>query len=384
MKKENIETSVGRNSLQAGDRKNSRSSNLEILRIISIIMIIMHHYAIYSGFEFENSITINRIVVNFFEMFGKLGVCLFIIISGYFYDKSKFKFKKLVRLLLQVFIYAIISLAIGIITNSERISGINILKSILPTTFGLYWFVSCYVLIYIFTPFFRKIVENISKKDFKILLTFMIIVWGIIGFVPKTKTFFSEIVWLIVIYLIGTYIKKYNCNIFKNNKTRIFVIILFVAIMNIIMIFLEGMARTIPKFEEIKYYFNNLNSPLVLILTVLIFNIFKNLNIKSSKLINKVASTTFGIYLIHENVFLRDIIWKQLIQGSTYINSPMLILNAIFGVISVFLCAMVIDFVIERIIINNLIKIISKIYYKIKQMKVYTKIENKVLQFYNN
>lgn len=61
-----------------------RNSNLEILRIIAIIMIIMHHYAIYRGFIWENSIAVNRIIVNIFQMFGKLGVCLFIIISGFF------------------------------------------------------------------------------------------------------------------------------------------------------------------------------------------------------------------------------------------------------------------------------------------------------------
>ncbi len=383
MNSENVAT-VESYSLRTGLKKNNRSSNLEALRIISIIMIIMHHYAIYSGFEFANTITVNRIVINVWQMFGKLGVCLFIIISGYFYDKSKFKIKKLVKLLLQIFTYSIIGLALGIITHSERISGINILKSILPTTFGLYWFASCYVLIYIFTPFLKKIVENISKKNFKILLTFMIIIWGIVANIPKTKTFFSEFIWLIAIYFIGAYIKKYNFNVLKSNKLRIISIMIIILIMNIVMVVLEMLSIKIPVLSKVVYYFNNTNSPLVLILTVLIFNIFKNLNVKNSNIINKVASTTFGIYLIHENVFLRDIIWKQLIQGSTYINSPMLILNAIFGVISVFLCAMVIDFVIERIIINNLIKIISKIYYKIKQMKVYTKIENKVLQFYNN
>ena len=383
MSNENV-AKVGSNYLQTGLKKNNRSSNLEALRIISIIMIIMHHYAIYSGFEFENTITVNRVVINIWQMFGKLGVCLFIIISGYFYDKSKFKLKKLVRLLLQIFTYSIIGLIIGIVTHSEKMSFINIVKSILPTTFGLYWFASCYVLIYIFTPFLKKIVENISKREFKIILTLMIIIWGTIAFVPRTRTFFNEFIWLIVIYFIGAYIKKYNFNFLKSNKLRIILMMIIIFIMNVVMLALEMLSIKIPVLSKVVYYFNNTNSPFVLILTVLIFNIFKNLNIKSSNLINKVASTTFGIYLIHENVFLRDIIWKQLIQGSTYINSPMLILNATFGVISVFLCAMVIDLVIEKIIISNLIKIISKISYKIKQMKVYRKIENKVLQFYNN
>ena len=223
-----------------------RKSNLEILRIISMVMIVMHHYAIYSGFLFTNEITVNRIIINFFEMFGKLGVCLFIIISGYFYDKSKFKIKKFMTLILQVFVFSIIGLGIGIITNSEKLNFVNIVKSILPITFGLYWFASCYVLIYIFTPFFRKIIENISKKDYKILLTIMILIWGILAFIPKTKTFFNEFIWLIVIYFIGAYIKKYNFDFIKNNKYRIITLISIIILMNIIMIALEVISNKIP------------------------------------------------------------------------------------------------------------------------------------------
>ena len=78
------------------------------------------------------------------------------------------------------------------------------------TTMGLYWFASCYVLIYIFSPFFRKIIEKVTKKDFKIILTIMIAIWGILANVPKTKTFFNEFIWLTVIYFIGAYINKYE------------------------------------------------------------------------------------------------------------------------------------------------------------------------------
>ena len=361
-----------------------RNSNLEILRIIAIIMIIMHHYAIYSGFIWENSITVNRIIVNIFQMFGKLGVCLFIIISGFFYDKSTFKLKKFIMLLLQVFVYSIIGLMIGVLTNSSELGIMNIIKSIFPTTFGLYWFASCYVLIYIFAPFFKKLIDNISKKDFKILLTLMIAIFGIIAFIPKTKTFFNELIWFIVIYFIGAYIKKYNCNFMENNKIRIVCIILVIIIMNIIMVLLELLSIKLSMISDLVYYFNNINSPLVLILTVLIFTIFSSINIGNNKIVNKVASTTFGIYLLHENVFLRKIIWKQMVRGYNYINSPILIINAICGVLGVFLIALILDIIIDKLLVNNLLKLLSKIWHKMKKLKKYDRFKNSIAKFYNN
>lgn len=351
----------------------NRESNLEILRIIAVIMIIMHHYALFSGFSLGNQITMNQVVINFFQMFGKLGVCLFIIISGYFYDKTKFKLKKLVSLFLQVFIYSMIGLIIGIVTNSKVLNVVTIIKSFFPVTFGVYWFASCYILLYIFVPFLRKMIENITKKEFKILLTIMIIIWGILANIPMVNLFFNEFIWLMTIYLIGAYIKKYDINILKTNKNRIRWTILIVVILNIIMIEIEVLAIEMPFLRNRIFNFNNINSPLILLLTVILFTIFKNLQVKNSKIINTVASTSFGIYLLHENMFLRDFLWKDLIQGAKFIYSPLLIFNAIGGVLVVFFIGVIVDLVIERLVIQNIVNLLPKIYHYIEKISIFNK-----------
>ena len=317
-------------------------------------------------------------------MFGKLGVCLFVIISGYFYDKTSFKIKKFASLILQIFVYSIMGLGIALIMNNYKLSLEYIIKSIFPSTFGLYWFASCYIMIYMFSPLLKKLIENISKKNFKILLTLMIIIWGIFAIIPKTRTYYNDFIWLIVIYFLGAYIKKYNGNFMKSNKNRIVSVILIVALMNIIMILLELLASKVSIFPNLIYYFNSLNSPLILILTVLIFTIFKKLHIENSKLINKIASTTWGIYLIHANYFLNFIIWEDIVLVEKYINSQMLIINATLSVIGVFIVCALIDIIIEKFVIKNLIKLLSKIFNRIKQMKIYMQVQNKIIEFYNN
>ena len=211
----------------------------------------------------------------------------------------------------------------------------------------------------------------------------MIGIFGILAFIPRTRLFFNEFIWLIVIYFIGAFIKKYNFNFMKKNISRLKYIFLIIIVMSVLMIMLEVLSIRESIFNDVIYYFNNINSPFVLLLTILIFTIFKNININNNKIINKVASTTFGIYLLHENVFLRNIIWRQLIQGSKYINSPLLIINAILGVSSVFIIAIIIDIIIEKIIINNIMKLITKIVKKIKQKKLYIRLESKIIKFYS-
>ncbi len=367
------------------EKYSKRTTNIEIVRIIAMLLIVMSHYSGYSGFNWESidGITINKIFMNTFFNFGTLGVSLFIIISGYFYDKNKVNLYKVVRLILQIFIFSIIGLIIGIIIGDSNLNMKNIIKSIMPTTFGLYWFATCYILIYLFSPFIKMIIDKFSKRDLKILITLMILIWSLITMIPGARTFWNEFIWLVVIYIIGAYIKKYNINILKNNN-RIVLVILIMVLLSVFMIIMELLSTKLAILKDFIRYFNNIQSPFILILTILIFNIFKNINIKNNTYINAVATSTFGIYLIHENVFLRNFIWKNIVQGNKYINSPVLIINAIIGVIAIFVICSIISFIIENYVVKYVMKILEKIGYKISKQKLYLKVKTRLADFYNN
>lgn len=67
-----------------------RISNFELLRIIAMFMIVLHH-AIVHGVWLSNKHIImtplvDATIYNFFAMGGEIGVYLFVMITGYFYD----------------------------------------------------------------------------------------------------------------------------------------------------------------------------------------------------------------------------------------------------------------------------------------------------------
>ncbi len=82
-----------------------RQSNIELLRIIAMLIIIAHHFAVHSGFEFSNdAVTVNRLWIQFIQIGGKTGVNVFVLISGYFLITSKtLKTSKAIKLWLQIF-----------------------------------------------------------------------------------------------------------------------------------------------------------------------------------------------------------------------------------------------------------------------------------------
>lgn len=73
-------------------------------------------------------------------------------------------------------------------------------------------------------------------------------------------------------------------------------------------------------------------------------------------MINYIAGSMFGVYLIHEDSFVRPIIWNQLISSKLYIHSGLEYLTAglIFSLL-VFIICIIIDIVCRRIIFSKVI-----------------------------
>lgn len=87
-----------------------RASNLELFRIITMLLIIAHHYVVNSGLMEvirgvgDNSgITAKSIFYLLFGAWGKTGINCFVLITGYFMCKSQITKKKFIKLLIQIY-----------------------------------------------------------------------------------------------------------------------------------------------------------------------------------------------------------------------------------------------------------------------------------------
>lgn len=56
------------------------------------------------------------------------------------------------------------------------------------------------------------------------------------------------------------------------------------------------------------------NNICVVVFAVSFFMFFNHISLRPNRLINLVASSTFGIYLIHDNPFVRKFIWFDLLH----------------------------------------------------------------------
>lgn len=77
----------------SNSKEKIRESNIELLRIVAMFMIVVSHYVLHSGIDYNSmSIGFNRVILEIANL-GDIGVIVFVLITGYFSINSKQPFK---------------------------------------------------------------------------------------------------------------------------------------------------------------------------------------------------------------------------------------------------------------------------------------------------
>lgn len=116
---------------------------------------------------------------------------------------------------------------------------------------------------------------------------------------------------------------------------------------------------------KIYYFVSDSNKILALMTAICSFMWFKNLKINYSKWINAIASSMFGVLLIHANSnTMRHWLWKDTLQNANHYGDNHYILYALISVIAVFIICIIIDQIrihsIEKYTFKQINKILNK------------------------
>lgn len=302
--------------------KIKRDYSMDLLRIISMFMIVVLH-SISHGTFLDNSFTCNNAYFYLIDSFCIVSVNCFVLISAYFLINDRFRLSKIVLLLCNTVFYSWVILFICKSFSLVDISSESLIKAILPLSFREYWFVSAYVGMYLLSPLLNITIKIMSRIQHLSAVILLLCIFSISSdLIPKGNAFGADygysLVWFVCLYFIATYIKKYNINIAF--KRCILGYILFSCIMfssYIILNLLIGKNPTLHNYE-IPTYYMRYNSIFNCIASVLLFLAFRSVQISSRwiiKMITLIAPLTFGIYLIHDNPIFREWYWKALGGG---------------------------------------------------------------------
>lgn len=336
-----------------------RKSNFELLRIIAMIFIIFHHFYVHGEFNDLNSNV--GIVITFLGAFGKCASILFILISGYFMVNKSVSLKKILRLMLQFLFYSLCIL-LFLVAISYSLTFKDIIRLIIPILFGN-WFMITYIQLLLFIPFINKMVSHVNKKEYIFLILFLLFGFFIIPmFVPNNSWNLSNLGVFIFAYLLGGYLNKYDIPF----KKRLLILLLMLIL---VFIFILIILDLIYGFSLSNLLLNicSINSIFMVILAFIVLYLFKDLSF-SSNIINSISSSMLGIYLLHDNYLIRDIIWNSIFSNNNIINCSYFYILYFIKIILVFILFLILDKILY-FIFNKLWNYISMYFDKIKFLK---------------
>jgi len=344
-----------------------RQSNIELLRIMSMFAIVAHHFSIHGSFSFDNgTITLNRIWLQFLLMGGKIGVNIFVLISGYFLiNSTKLSIEKIIRMWLQLFSYAVALYFLFHVFYNAPLNIHSLIQNCLPVTYSQWWFASSYFILYLLSPYLGIMLKSLSQDNYRSLLIIMFIMWSIVPTVIGEQLQGNNLLFFIFLFALGGYIRIYWNDSKWGYKFFLYISIIAIMICFLLTIIFDLLGTRINWFGNHATYLFGMQMIPTVFISVTIFLTFAKVEIKNSKIINIISSSTFGIYLLHDYTLCRDKIWTDIFKNAAYAESKLLIPYSLLAVLLVFVICMVIELLRLYLFERNYMKLVNNIISKI-------------------
>lgn len=329
-----------------------REDNLDLLRIVSMLLIVFLHSIDHSG-VLENAENCGAGMYFYVRMtYAMCQVCvnIYIMLSGYFMVKSKFRLHKLVTLWMEAVFYSFVLKLLFMLIGKESFSFVSLASCFFPILTGRYWFLTIYVGMYLISPFLNIFIHAMDRRQHGLLnlvLFAIMSAWASIH--PAIAGMNSGggwgLAWFVVMYLAAAWLRLYYT---PNNKpVRYFAIYIALPILMATAQVVLGGGANIPGAKTLSaivaHWFRYDSAP-VYIMTICLFVGFMNINIRSkklSKVIVFIAPLTLGVYLIHAHANVSPWSWEVLNLPSrmTSVAFPLVQLVSVLGIFVI--CAMI-------------------------------------------
>lgn len=289
----------------------TRQSNIELLRILTMLGVILLHYNGEPGGALDAAVpgSLNFYILHIVESMFICAVNLFVLISGYFLcTGGKRSAWKAFELLIQVVVYSA-----GLYVLQSILSGGFSLRSFAARLLPANYFVTLYVAVYLISPYLNLLIRGLTGKGntFRTCLILLGVVFAVYSTaidlagdvlgtswsglstvaLDGTQRGYS-VVNFAMMYLIGAYLR-----LEKTEKQPVGKLLLafFANSLVLAAIAAGGKLAGINVSQTMWAYCN----PLVMINAVLIFQVFRALELPELRWVNLLASGAFSVYLLH-------------------------------------------------------------------------------------
>lgn len=334
-----------------------RIASIELLRILAMMMVVMLHYLYKGGLltSLTEEFSSTDYTAWLLEAFSIVAVNVYMLISGYFLVESNFKLGRLAELICQVLFYSLlippVLMALGLLEPGQ-LTIYQLLQYLLPGQMVHYWFITAYLIMYLFVPVMAAGVKQLSRRQLEVtiglLLLFFSISKSVLPVHLEVDNRGYDGLWFLCVFLVAAYMRLYGFPFLQKGKRALLCyvgscLLIYGLTMGLHIIYLR--TGRLGYFIQAAYDYNHI---LNLFAAISLFYAFSNWKLSGEGVVGKtilrVAPYTLGVYLLHEHVELRTR-WPLWLGATPQCSPPILVFRAIISVLAVFIVGILVDMV---------------------------------------
>lgn len=296
------------------NNRNERLWGIDVLKILSVIMILLLHL-LGQGGVIEYTSSYSKLIFKALQMFSLCAVNILCICTGFLMVKKKYNFNRIIKTLTVVIVVNILILIVYLIVGGAILSGLNYMRLSLSTT---YWYVVDYIVIILLMPYLNKMIFCLNKDDFKRLIITLIVVATILPFFFGTDVVgFNggySLSWMIVLYLVGAYEKLYGAFI---KSKQFYIVISFGAYAMMMAVQFELRTLNLDSLNTFIDYTMSYTSPFVFIMALFLFKAICTIHINKrlQSLVKWLSEASLMAYIVHCNGIIYSVILNDLLKN---------------------------------------------------------------------
>lgn len=289
-----------------------REGNIELLRIVCMLLIMAHHM-VYHSAAMQTAQPVNRVIARVLFAGGMTGVNCFVMITGYFL--ASFRAKRLISILLETLFYSLgITLVLWITGLKADVTWDTLKNAGLVVSRSPYWFVTMYLALTALLPILQPGVRALSRSAHRWVLaagTVYLCVIPTLTFRDPSNQFFHQLTWFFYLYVLGAYFRKYPSRSDGWLTVHGAVFAAMIAFMAASTLWGDAHTELFQRVGSRQNFFADKNTIPQLICSVALFRLCAGLRIRAVKGLLFLSSASFGVYLIHDHNLLRAFLWRD-------------------------------------------------------------------------
>ena len=316
--------------------KTTRSSNLELLRILCMLLIIGGHLTGQSGIADYTTLP-SSFAFCLIGCGSRIACSVFVLIGGWFLCEQPYKTRRPLSLWLSLWLYTVP------VTLLCKLAGLDVSWGALrwaafPASTRQLWFISDYLLLLLCVPLLNRLLRGLSRPAHRGLLAVLAVSLIVYPTLFGENGAVSDTAWMFLYeYLLIAYLRRWPDNRLAHllqHRAAALGLGLGLPLLNTILrAVLETRGLTDGKaIQNMAYYRTALGALPNLLAALALFYLFKGLDLGCVRWVNALAGTTLGVYILHQVPAFRGFLWNGLLQAEAHHGSVGYTLLAILAV----------------------------------------------------